>query len=500
MPYFSYLKNWWHYILRSAVLILLFLSCFAANKAWQNYRPALIPFPPSAETLLDAFKARPSSPPLEAYAKLFQYFVEGFVIYKSPEGARAYYPGLPNSQGKDMASLEGFSRIAPLLAAWIYGGRAQTIELTSGQTVDLVKLISIGIVAGTDPGSKEYWGTIRHNQQSIVEAADIALVLWLTRESVWAKLTPDQKSSVATWLFQVNGKDVPDNNWHLFVVQVNSVLATLNMGYDIDSLNRHYARAKTFYAGGGWFKDGASKKHPAFDYYNAWAFHYHLQWLARIRPGLDDKFINDALAEFVSTYKYMIGPEGFPILGRSVCYRMAAPTPLIFGQTVASNVVRPGEARRALDSTWQYFIRHGAVKSGLILQGYCGSDARILDHYSGQASCFWSLRSLIAAFALPDKDSFWKAAPEALPVEKGSYRVDIKPTGWQIRGDSQNQSITILMPASSVMPPPAQLEETGLFDRSIEYISGNAHRPKNYQAKYGLPEYSSNKPFCGCKS
>jgi hypothetical protein len=487
------------FIISCGVVVFLSMSCLVAYKTWKHHRPALIPFSVSAEALLLPFKSNQRVPSRDDYTKLFQYFIEGFIIYQSPAGARAYYPGLPMIQGGDMASLEGFSRIAPLVAAWMYGGRTKYIKLSNGWTIDLVELLRSGIVAGTDPGSGEYWGSIRHYQQSIVEAADIALVLWLSRGSVWASLSPDQRSNVGAWLFQVNGKKVPDNNWHLFVVQVNSVLAALNAGYDIDSLTRHYTRAKSFYIGGGWFKDGDSKEHSPFDYYNAWGFHYHLQWLARIRPELDTNFINQALGDFILTYKYLIGPEGFPVLGRSVCYRMAAPVPLIFGQSIHPDRVSQGEARRALDSTWQNFISHGAVHAGSITQGYCGSDARFLDPYSGQASCFWSLRSLVAAFALPDEASFWQVTPEPLPVEKGSYRIQIKPVGWTILGNKEKRSISVLMSTNTMTMQTAKLETTGLIDRSIEYVTGTAHRPENYQAKYGLSEYSSDKPYCGCQ-
>src|SRR5207248_770688 len=81
---------------------------------------------------------------------------------------------------------------------------------------------------------------------------------------------------------------------------------------------------------------------------------------------------------------------------RSACYRMAAPVPLLLEQFDAVHG-QPGEARRALDATWEYFLQHNGAKDGNITQGYCGSDARVLDNYSGPASCLWGMRSLIAA-------------------------------------------------------------------------------------------------------
>ncbi len=45
--------------------------------------------------------------------------------------------------------------------------------------------------------------------------------------------------------------------------------------------------AKAFHRGNGWFRDGERADEPGFDYYNAWGFHYQLQWIRRIAPDLD---------------------------------------------------------------------------------------------------------------------------------------------------------------------------------------------------------------------
>src|SRR5262249_829626 len=139
---------------------------------------------------------------------------------------------------------------------------------------------------------------------------------------------------------------------------------------------RHYARVRSFYRGDGWFSDGPG---DVFDYYNAWGIHYQLFWLEQIDPSWDKPFIAEASREFLETYRYLLSPAGFPIMGRSVCYRMAAPVPLVLAQ-IEQDHIEAGEARRAMDATWQYFLRHNGAHDGNITQGYCGSDARVLDN------------------------------------------------------------------------------------------------------------------------
>jgi hypothetical protein len=232
-----------------------------------------------------------------------------------------------------------------------------------------------------------------------------------------------------------------------------------------------------------------------FDYYNAWGIHYQLFWLQQVSPEWDKEFIDKARSEFVSSYRYLITPNGFPILGRSVCYRMAAPVPLILDQATSSRV-NPAEARRALDATWQHFIQRGGVKDGNITQGYCGSDARVLDRYSGPASCLWGLRSLIAALYLPRDAKFWRASSGKLAVEQNDFTIEIKSIGWTLHGDKKSGGVTIRRMQGS---KEISLQAVTAKDRILSAISGKPNRPDNHAAKYERAVYSSQNPFCECK-
>lgn len=429
-------------------------------------------------------------PDLSDYADLFRYFVAGFVTYRSPLGAHADYIGMHSYNGPAMDRLEGFSRIAPLMAAWLHGGRPARIDL-DGRTVDLVELLREGLLNGTDPASAEYWGEIRHWSQAIVEAADIALTIWLSRPLIWDAMSATQRTRIADWLGQVNHKRIPDNNWHLFIAQVNTVLAALGERHDAGELEQHYQRAKAFHCGGGWFRDGNRPDTPGFDYYNAWGFHYHLGWVARIAPDLDGAFIDSALRDFVTSYRYLVGPSGFPILGRSACYRMAAPAPLVMAQANHSDLVSPGQAKRALDATWQHFVQHDALAQGNVVQGYLSADPRLLENYSGPASCLWSLRSLIPAFAFPDDAPFWQAQPEPLPIEQSDYRIEIAAPGWTVVGNKDSLSIA-LTTGQSGSP---ELQAQRLSDCVKERLGCKPCRPANVAAKYRRARYDSVAPY-----
>jgi len=213
-----------------------------------------------------------------------------------------------------------------------------------------------------------------------------------------------------------------------------------------------------------------------------------------VDPQWDPSFIHQARAEFVKSYQYFFTPSGFPIMGRSVCYRMAAPAPLILNQLDAEHIA-PGEARRALDTTWQYFLRHGGARNGNITQGYCGSDARVLDNYSGPASCLWGLRSLIAALYLPESAGFWTAKPHKLAVERGNFEESIKATGWKLAGTRSTGEVTVHMPEGRAATP---LDSYTREEQVNAERTGYPSRPDNHAAKYERSSYSSAQPFCGC--
>jgi hypothetical protein len=448
-------------------------------------------FAGAAERLLEPF-VEGDRPDEEAYADLVRYFAEGWELYRLPEGQGAAYPGLPSWSGREADELEGFSRAMPLFGAWVASGRDREIALPSGKVTDLPGAFARGLRAGTDPDAPTWWGPMTgQSNQRIVEAADIALALWLFRETAWERLTREEQRRVVRWLVQLRGCQGLDNNWHLFFVLVDRVLDSLGHGGELPSAPYRWERVKDFHLGDGWFCDGPEGR---VDYYNAWGFHYALHWIDRIDPGWDPGFIRSCRRRFLAGYKHLIGPRGIPILGRSICYRMAAPAPLVFGHRTDPDVVSEGEARRALDAVWCFFVRRGAVRRGTVTQGYFGSDPSILDPYSGPASGLWSLRSLVAAFGHPTGDSFWRNPGTPLPVERAGFEIHLEGPGWIVRGDGETGTISIEVLDNPLDAAP-RLEKVRAIQGLRSLAFGEALRPKNWAAAYGRRVYRSDRPF-----
>jgi hypothetical protein len=427
-----------------------------------------------------------SDAPIERrFAGLFEYFSGGFVRHATPGYARVQFGGIRSFNGYSIDGLEGFARTAPLLAAWIYSKREG-----SGEQVEMLRT---GILNGVDPRSSEYWGDVQDFDQRIVEAADIARILWLTRARIWDELSHRQKQMISTWLLSATTKHTPLNNWILFPVVVSVVLASLNGEEPTRALlakaHAAFADYRKYHLDQGWFYD----RPHGVDFYNVWGISYDLFWIHIVDPGFEPDFIVTALEKSAQLTQYLISPRGIPIMGRSICYRTAVPVPLIAATFLRPDKFPAGRALRGLDVVWRYFVAHNSLRDGALTQGYFEADPRWLDLYSGTGSCQWGLRSLVLAFMHPAGDEFWSATERPLPVEEADYRVELSKLGWTVEGRRKSGEITLTIAKN--MHDVDTAEAYSWLSRAQDVFSSVPHRPDNYAIKYDSRHYSSAAPF-----
>jgi hypothetical protein len=480
------------WVVAGVVLTLGLVAVYVqASKSWRPYlscaATGAIESQVQQEFLGDA--------PAEArYRQLFGYFTGGFLRHLSPGYSRVNYCGAGSVNSLAINGLEGFARTAPLLAAWLHSGRETLfVDPVNGTRADLVAVLKTGILQGVDPSSPEYWGVIGDHDQRLVEAADIARTLWLTRERIWDRLNEDERLKITRWLRPATQAVTPQDNWILFPIVIDLVLTRLQAPGTDDSLrvraHRDFDRYKRFYLESGWFLDGPGR----IDFYNVWGITYDLFWLTQLDPGFDPDFIAGALRDSAALTSHLISPRGVPIMGRSVCYRTALPVPVLAQGLVAPTSAQAGLDLRALDAVWRYFIGHEVLQDGALTQGYFATDLRFLDPYSGGGSCQWGLRSLVLAFMHGPGDEFWSAPPAQLPVEAADFQLDYPKLGWKVSGVRLTGDITIEIPGNAAAsdPPTPYTGE----DRLFEFIVRRPLRPDNYETKYHRRFYSSSRPF-----
>jgi len=471
-------------LLLAAVLLTQSLRRQRAVPGWTlrsaPVQPTIVPLAP----LLRAFDRVDNAPSAGDYDALARHFLEGWSAYRSPEGERAHYPGLPSDAGREADGLEGFARMLPLAAVRWSAGHTAPLATRDGP-IDLPSAFRHGMLVGTDPGHPAYWGDIQDHSPQLVEAADIALGLWIGREQLWQPMSAEQRAQVGRWLSGALSSLPHEGNWQLFPMIVHRVLRDL--GVDVRRfdarIESNWDHFRSFHRGGGWFIDPPH----GFDYYNAWGVHYALYWLRRIDPAFEPTFIGRAQGEFAAFERHLFSRRGHPLMGRSVCYRMAAPVPLLAAQLTAPGAVDVGEALRALDTTWSWFLRQRAVSAGAPTSGFCDTDPALQARYSGPASCLWSLRSLVVALDGQARSGLLEHARAPLPVERGDFSVRHAVPGWTVQGQQAHQLIELVIESH----PPQQLpwRDHGWVQRVGEVLLQSPRRPDNHDALYARRVY-----------
>jgi hypothetical protein len=426
----------------------------------------------------------------QRYEALFRYFLAGFCSAATPSFERAHYRGMGSHSGHRISGVEGFARTAPLFAAWLASGRPVSFADVGGhRELDISHILTSALTTGSDPVHRAYWGRTGSRSQLIVEAADIALALWLSRDHVWMNLKGVARSNLVAWLRSAAQAEVHTNNWLLFGALIEAVLAALE-GREMRK-SENYERFRRLYLGHGWFSDAEGER--IVDFYNAWGVTHALFWIGQIQPHFDRTFLRETVLRSADLTAHLISPKGIPIMGRSVCYRTAVPMPVVAATLLDDSREQSGRARRALDCVWRYFIANGAARDGTLTQGYFGDDARIFNNYSGPGSSHWGLRSLIPAFLHPPRSSFWVVEERALPVECHDYRIELGELGWIIEGEQKSGDIRIRIPANAGRQP--SLKDYRLSHRIREAAYQKAMRPQNREAAYGAEVYSALDPF-----
>lgn len=485
-----------------------------AVPGWTQRTPPREPASPSLTEIKGRLTQSRSGLNTSDYLTLALYLVQGWSQYRTPEGARAHYPGLPSQAGRAADGLEGLSRILPLAAVMLARSEDPVLNATvpsdlrvvhhaSGEAragLRLSEALRAGLIAGTDREHPAYWGDIQSYQPQYVEAADIALAIWIARDALWEPLNEAQRHQLTTWLIGSLSALPFDGNWQMFPLIVHRSLQALGIDvrrYDA-RMQTHWERLLHLHRGGGWFHDPPN----GIDYYSVWSIHYGLYWLRRMDPTFGGEIVPVLQGEMASFLRHLMGPRGHPALGRSTCYRMALPTPLLASLHTAPQAIPAGQALRALDLTWAGFIARGALAAGAPTAGLCQPDPALQARYSGPASCLWAARSLVVALDLDRLHPGLLDRPrEALPAERDDYTLRHAATGWTVQAVAQTGHIELRQATPSGPSSDPPLQDYRPSHRWAEWVLHRPLRPDNHPALYRRQRYSTeDELFRGCKA
>ncbi len=451
-----------------------------ALPGWSQYQPAS-PHPSFAETHAADRFTDPDLPRAAQYAALADYFAQGAKRFVSGDGARILFHGLPGTHGATADGFRGFARTGPLLAALVAAGRD-----TDGR---LIEILRHGVISGTDPTGRAYWGPLNPARPAADDAADIARILWLTRATLWHNLDPQAKIRIAAWLAPlISAQAIPTNDL-LAATTVERVMASLGMPADPDASAQRMDIVRANLADSGWFR----AQHTPVDLSNAWRESFELFWIIRIDPSFDTKFIRRALQDSADLALHLITPNGLPILGDTICARTALPTPVIAAYIAGAGPITAAQAETANFMVWSYFLRHQGLRDGALTQGYFGPDPRFTENDAGPGTCQWGLRGLLLTLLLPADDGFWTAPRTALPVQMDDFRLALPGLGWVVRGKKATGEVAIEVTANlDTTAPPVPY---GRWRGAISLLRHVPARPDNTAVQWQRRYYSSARPF-----
>ena len=399
------------------------------------------------------------------------------IAERSGSPARVLYPddrrGLPDS----VDAIESFARMASAWGAWLLNPTNPAILHFQGNQINIETILHQALLDGTNSSNPyTYWGDIGHMDQRIVESADIAVTIWMSRERVFNKMTSNEQAQVIAWLAQVDGKGTYTDNWILFTAIAQAVRHQLGFPSPLDDLDNRLMQIGEFYRGDGWYVDGPSDE---FELYNAWMFGWHYllwTWIDGDRHPDHRQQVLQRARSFIAGFLHFFGSNGsYPAWGRSLVYRFAALAPFAVGHFLKIAPEDPGLLRRVSSGCLRYFYDRGLLdpNQNFIRQGYHGDFPPAGEAYISPGSPYWCCHGLLA-LTFDKDDPFWTAIESPLPVEREDFELVLTAPGFVVSGRKATGQVLLFN------------------SRSGQEYDAPRH---NYTSKYGKLAYSTDFPF-----
>jgi hypothetical protein len=415
----------------------------------------------------------------EHWEYIFARMTYGYVKIAEWSGspARVLYPddrrGLPDS----VDAIESFARIASAWGAWLRNPANPAVIKFQEHEINLETLLRQALLDGTDSSNPyTYWGDIGHLDQRIVESADIAVTIWISRERVFYKMTKAEQEQIIEWLAQVDGKGTYTDNWILFTAMVQAVRHHLGFPSPVEDLDNRLMQIGEFYRGDGWYVDGPTDE---FELYNAWMFGWHyLLWTTIDGDRRPDhrQLVLERGRSFIEGFLHFFGANGsYPAWGRSIVYRFAALAPFAVGYFLKIAPDDPGLLRRVSSGCIRYFYDRGLFdpEGHFVRQGYHSDFPPAGEAYISPGSPYWCCHGLFA-LTFDRDDPFWTATESPLPIERDDFELVLPAPGFVLSGRKDTGQVLLLN------------------SRSGQEHDAPRH---NYTSKYGKLIYSTHLPF-----
>jgi hypothetical protein len=358
-----------------------------------------------------------------------------------------------DNRDKKVAYMECFGRLMAGIAPWL--------TLPDDDTPEGLKRKQLREWAlkayknAVDPESPDYLGW-QSGGQTLVDAAYVVESLFRGYSALWEPLDSLTKARYYKELQGLRRYDPPYTNWLLFVGMEESFLMYAGGGYDAFRIKMAMSKAEEWYIGDGLYSDGPSF---AFDYYNAFViqpmYSECLQMVAAKQPnntylirskgdkrnGAKNRLevVTKRMQKYGVILERFISPEGtFPVVGRSIPYRLAVLQPLamLAWQKQLPEELHNGQVRAGITAVMKRMFegkgKSNFTEDGYLTIGFVGSHPNVADWYTNNGSLYMTSLAFMP-LGLPADDPFWTDAPEKWTSKKAWEGDDFpKDHKWDI--------------------------------------------------------------------
>ncbi len=374
--------------------------------------------------------------------------LEPLAALMQPGKADLPLEGQASNHGTQADRVESFARPCLLAAHWLASEPGASEKLSREKIAEWFRR---GLVIGTDPSSKEYWGPTANHHQHTVEMAALTLALQIARKQLWSPLTKPEQSQIASWFGSVRGAGLHRNNHMFFCVLPLEFLGEEGYGRSSDrAIVDHLMDVlEGMSLGGGWFIDGMNE---TVDYYAGYAWSYYGLWWAKLygqsNPVRAQRW-KDWAKQFIPNYSHFFAASGEnPPFGRSMCYRFAASAPFALAEHCGVSAIPPGQARRLCSKNLDFFLQHPIrQKQGILSLGWTDEFPAMTEAYSCAGSVYWAAKGF-APLLLPPDHSFWKKAGQPIPAEASDFQIAVPQAGLAVR--SHKGAVEVLNSANGI--------------------------------------------------
>jgi len=363
----------------------------------------------------------------EAY-RMARPILENMAQGKLQEKMQTEFSPSFDNRNRKVVYMEAFGRLMAGIAPWLALPDDDTDE--GRQRRQLRQWALQAYANAVDPDSPDYlcWGIAGQN---LVDAAYIAESFTRAYDALWMPLDEVTKQRYITEFKRLRSIEPPYTNWLLFSSLIESFIAKAAGLSACDDFRVTMAirKMEEWYVGDGWFSDGPVF---AFNYYSCYVFHpMYLETL----QNMMDAGVNTRI-EYPKHYQRQlkrtqkmavilerfVSPEGtFPVVGRSIVYRMAALQPLAMmaWQQQLPKELTNGQVRNALTLVMHRMYDHyqNYNEGGYLTIGFCGHQPDVSDWYTNNGSLYMTSLSLMP-LGLPATHDFWSCPSEPTTQQK----------------------------------------------------------------------------------